>query len=234
MKRFYKKVDVEKTDDGYVLQLDGKPVRTPMQNSFVIPSRDLAEAVKDEWAAQEDEIDPRTMPLNQLCNTMIDHIGDDKRRSEITGAMLQYIQSDMICYYAGDQDDLYARQEKLWQPLHSLWVEYSHAPLKTVTGIAFAEQDDGVLEKARGLVERMSPSSITAMQALVGPLGSFVIAYLFVQRNIDAKTAYDSALVDEIFQAENWGEDLEAQKKRELLSQELQVIDQFLNLSAAA
>ncbi len=67
-KRFYKDVTVKDEGGRAALLLDGKPVKTPGRGPLSVSSKALAEAIADEWRAQGDEIDARTMPLTKLAN----------------------------------------------------------------------------------------------------------------------------------------------------------------------
>src|SRR5262245_28210193 len=87
-KRFYQRVDVADRDGGFALLLDGKPVRTPGKKQLLLPSRALAKAVAEEWAAQKARIDPGTMPLTKLANSAID--GVPGREDDVIGDILNY------------------------------------------------------------------------------------------------------------------------------------------------
>jgi len=74
-KRFYKDVTIKHEEGGAAsLLLDGKPVRTPGKSHLIFPTRALAEAAADEWRAQQERIDPSTMPLTKLANSAIDGV----------------------------------------------------------------------------------------------------------------------------------------------------------------
>src|SRR5207248_10677244 len=81
VKRFYKAVTIAPGGGGdgegtnsHAICLDGKPVRTPGRRALAAPAPELARALADEWAAQGDTIDPATMPLTRLANTIIDGV----------------------------------------------------------------------------------------------------------------------------------------------------------------
>ena len=83
MKRFWKDVEVREDEGGWGVSLDGRPVRTPARAPLVVPTRPLADAIAEEWRA--DEIDPRAMPLTGLANAAVDHITRDK--AEFAGGL---------------------------------------------------------------------------------------------------------------------------------------------------
>ena len=51
MKRFYKSAAAVQTESGYMVNLDGRPVRTPARAPLVLPGLALGEAVAAEWNA---------------------------------------------------------------------------------------------------------------------------------------------------------------------------------------
>ena len=61
-RRFWTRAEVADVEGGYEVRLDGRPVRTPGKLPLVLPTRALAQAVADEWAAVDQAIDPAVMP----------------------------------------------------------------------------------------------------------------------------------------------------------------------------
>ena len=74
LKRFYKEAHVRQEGAVYRVALDQHLLRTPAKADLALPSAALAEALAEEWRAQEGRIDPRTMPLMTLISTALDHI----------------------------------------------------------------------------------------------------------------------------------------------------------------
>lgn len=76
MKRFYEQVHIEMRDDGYVILLDAHELKTPSKRQLALPNLTLAELIAEEWRAQEEKVDPRSMPSMRLSATAIDHVSD--------------------------------------------------------------------------------------------------------------------------------------------------------------
>src|SRR6476469_8823608 len=72
-KRFYRAATVGEGAP-YPLLLDGRPVKTPAGNALAAPALALAQAIAVEWEAQGERIDPATMPVTRLANTIIDGV----------------------------------------------------------------------------------------------------------------------------------------------------------------
>ena len=54
MKRFYKDTAVDEGEGGFRVLLDGRPMRTPVKATLVVPTRSLAEAIAGDWAGVPD------------------------------------------------------------------------------------------------------------------------------------------------------------------------------------
>jgi chaperone required for assembly of F1-ATPase len=231
MKKFYKNASFVSSENGFQVMLDSKPIKTPMKHDVSVKSQNLAQILSDEWNAQGDEIDPKSMPYNQLVNTMVDNVVDEKRRDDLSAEILRFVDSDLIFYYADGPDDLVKKQRELWGPVQK-WFEDSYGlALKTSSGITYVEQDENLSKIAASILDDLSPEEFTAYQSVVGPLGSFIITLAFIKDEISQQVAFDSAFVDEIYQSERWGEDAEAKKKRDDILKELQLVSTFLKMS---
>src|SRR5690349_10883012 len=118
MKRFYNEVAVSASpgiDGGYVVLLDGKPVKTPKRAMLTLPNLALAEAIAEEWRGQGESIDPQTMPLTRLAFAAIDVVTPERDR--VAEEILKYAQTDLLSYRAEDPPELIARQARVWDPL---------------------------------------------------------------------------------------------------------------------
>ena len=137
-KRFYKEATVQPGDnDTFVIALDGKPVRTPSRQPLGVPYQGLAEAVAAEWQAQQEKIDPATMPLTRLVNTALDGVA--AAQEEVFEDILRYAGSDFLCYRADAPEALVARESELWDPYLD-WAANMGARMVLSEGIVHVEQ----------------------------------------------------------------------------------------------
>src|SRR5882762_8265284 len=113
-RRFYKDVDVTVSPEGFALALDGRPVKTPARRALAAPVRELAEALAEEWRAQHEQVDPATMPLTRLVNTIIDGVADTP--SSVADDVAKFVACDLIFYRADGPPGLVARQSQAWDP----------------------------------------------------------------------------------------------------------------------
>lgn len=229
MKRFYRQAEAGTAPGGYVVRLDGRPVKTVMQQSLVFSSKDLADAIAAEWRAQGEEIVPSSMPLTQLANTMADKVrGQDRQAMNVE--LLKYGASDLVCYFAAAPEELVKRQEAAWLPLLR-WLADAHGvALERVAGIRYHNQPLAALEKLNALLSGMEPAIFTVTQAAAASCGSVVIALALADGYLAPDGAFAAACVDELFQMEKWGEDQIARKRLDAIRADLRAIAQFRDL----
>lgn len=229
MKRFYKEAVAGTAPGGHTVRLDGNILRTPLRQPVVVPSPTLAVAMAAEWAAQQGEIVPASMPLTQMVCTMIDK-AQGHERPEMEAEIVKYAGSDLVCYLATHPVELVARQEKLWHPLLAWMQDEYGVILRPVKGIQYVEQAPEGIEKLRAIVAGLDPAGFTAAQIVTGVTGSAVIGLCMAAGRIGAAQAYDAACVDEVFQLEKWGEDDIARKRLMRIEAELTAVEKFLFL----
>jgi chaperone required for assembly of F1-ATPase len=229
VKRFYEKVSVETSeDDSYGLRLDGRPVRTPSRSLLVVPSPGLARAIADEWRAQVEDIDPRTMPLTGLANAAIDRIAPERRA--FVQSLAAYGESDLLCYRAEGPAALAARQAEQWDP----WLAWARTrfdvDFRLVEGVMHRRQPDETVARLRNAVAARRPFELAGLTPLVTVGGSLILALALAERAIGLEAAWSAATVDEQWQIEQWGEDAEAWRALEFRRAEFEAGYRFLTL----
>src|SRR5581483_6181162 len=138
MRRFYRSAEIVESGDGFGVQLDGKPVRTPAKLALSVPSRVLAEAIAEEWLAQGDTVDLRSLKLTRLASIALDLVAP--RREAVIAEVAKYAATDLVCYRAEIPAALARRQHELWQPLVDWATLRFDAPLTVTTDILPASQ----------------------------------------------------------------------------------------------
>lgn len=228
MKKFYKAARAVADHDGFQIALDGRTARTPRKAPLRLPTRGLADAIADEWQAQDDSIDPVTMPLTRLANSCIDTV--TTQREAVVQTISAYGGSDLVCYRADAPPELVAAQHAHWQPLVT-WVEGRHGAALTVTsGITHVEQPAAALASLTAAVAAFDDYGLAALHDLTTITGSLVIGLAVADGEIDVDRAWLAAQVDEDYQAAKWGEDAEAAARRDGLKTELDQAKRFLDL----
>ena len=218
-KRFYKAVGVKEDEDGFAVLLDERAVKTPRRKILVLPTRPLAEAVADEWEAQETEIDPIRMPLTQLANTAIDGVAETV--PAVLDSLAGYARADLLCYRATYPRVLAENQAKSWQPLLD-WAESAFgARLRVTAGVVTIAQPDESVLAIRAAFSRYDHWRLTAAHTLAGAFGSVVLALAVLEGRIAAEAAFEASRLDEAFQASVWGDDAEAHRRADAIAKEV-------------
>jgi len=228
-RRFYKTATSTPVEGGWGVLLDGKALRSPAKRPFVLPTEALAAAIADEWQAQAEKINPSSMPLMQFAATAIDRLADDCTAlvEEIAG----YGHSDLICYRTDEPPSLAQRQEEAWQPLVAWAAERYDVALNITTGIVAVEQPTHALATFRRVLEACDLLALTAVAAATGSAGSLLIALALREGRLSPDEAADAALLDELFQAERWGSDPEAERRLAAIRADLHAAKRFHTLS---
>jgi len=231
LRRFYDAASTAESEDGFAVHLDGRPVRTPGGRFLHVPARPLAEAIATEWDAQVETIQPATMPLTQLASTALDRVAPE--RETITGYLMAYAGTDLLCYRAESPADLAERQNRAWQPLLDWAAETLEAPLDSTVSVLAVDQPDHALAALAEHLERQDSWRLTAIQAAAAATGSLVLALALAERRIDAEAAWSLSQLDETYQIEQWGEDAEATSRRAALKRDIAAAEQLLSLLAS-
>ncbi|MCY0146648.1 ATPase [Hoeflea sp. G2-23] len=212
-KRFYTQAAaVPGAEGGFVVALDGKSVRTPSRHELGVPDQNLAEALAAEWAAQEETIDPATMPLTRMVNTALD--GVSTAREAVFEEILRYGGSDLLCYRAGTPQALSEREAEIWDPYLD-WAANQGARLVLAEGIVHVEQPAEAIRALAVLLRRFSSDlQMTALHAVTSLTGSLLLALALAEGYATPADIWDAAHVDEDYNVTHWGQDHEAAARR--------------------
>ena len=203
-RRFYQQAGVEEVEGGFRVVLDGRPVRTPARGSLIAPSRRLADAIAAEWDAQGETIDPATMPLTRLANSIID--GVVAAPGPVAAEIAKYLGSDLLFYRAEGPQRLVERQARLWDPVLAWAREVLGARFLLAQGVVHAAQPEEALVAARAAIPA-DPWRLGAVHVITTLTGSALLALALLHERLSAGEAWTAAHVDEDWNMEQWGRD---------------------------
>jgi chaperone required for assembly of F1-ATPase len=210
-KRFYERAGVVASPDGFVIALDGKPVRTPSGRPVVVPVREIADAISAEWDAQQETIDPLTMPMMRFANSVVAGVVD--RVDDVAEDVARYFQSDLVFYRAGHPEALVAREAAHWDPVLFWAADTLGARFILAEGIVHVRQPDSAVAAARAALPD-DPWSIAALHVVTTLTGSALLALALLHGLLDQEQAWAAAHVDEDWNSEKWGVDEEVAARR--------------------
>ncbi len=228
MKRFWTKAAAKAEGEAWTITLDGRGVRTPSKALLTVPTQALADAIAAEWDAQDKEIDPNSMPLTRLANSAQDKVA--VQHGAVADMLADYGGSDLLCYRAQMPEALIARQAQAWDPLLD-WARETHGiALEVQAGLMPKLQSDQSLLKMSELTHALPAPILTGFHEFVTLSGSWVIAYATLTGCKSPEALWDIALLDEIWQEEQWGVDEEAQEARQVKKEAFLTADRFVRL----
>ncbi|XP_046854945.1 ATP synthase mitochondrial F1 complex assembly factor 2-like [Xenia sp. Carnegie-2017] len=202
-KRFYEKVDVAQTKNGYQIMLDDKTVKTPYGKYLCVPYESLAAALSVEWDAQEDVIKPEFMHLTALTNTVIDDPLGKTPEARIED-VLEYLMTDTVCFLSEEPEDLLALQSKEWGPLWE-WFNDRFAVSLVPTNSLLVEISPEIRTTLQDYVSSFNKWSLTGFEYAVESAKSVVIACALAEKEITVEKASSLSRLEVEFQIKQWG-----------------------------
>src|SRR5262245_37407336 len=226
-RRFYKAVSVVPQDGEYAVLLDGRPVKTPARRTLAAPTQALAQALADEWQAQQEVVDPAAMPLTRLANSIIDGVAD--KPDAVKAEVAKFLRSDLVCYRAANPSGLVERQTRHWDPLVAWARDGLGARFVLGEGVMFVTQPEAVLAAAARAIpdEAWQLGAVSAITTLTG---SALIALAMAQGELSTEDAWTAAHVDEDWNMHQWGRDEQALERRAARKAELRAAATVLAL----
>jgi chaperone required for assembly of F1-ATPase len=209
-KRFYEKATVSE-ETPFALLLDGRGVKTPAGNMLAAPTRALVEAIGAEWNAQGERIDPATMPLTKLANTIIDGVVPNP--GPVAEEVAKYLGSDLVCYRADTPEGLVAAQAQHWNPVLA-WAHDAHGARFVLSeGVMFVAQPESAVAAVRAAIPS-DPWRLGAVHLITTLTGSALIALAVSAGELGVDEAWAAANVDEDWNMKLWGRDELALERR--------------------
>jgi chaperone required for assembly of F1-ATPase len=186
----------------------------------MLPSEALARLVAQEWAAQEERIDPFTMPLTRLAHVALDRMPD--ARAAAAAEVAKYASTDALCYRSDDAE-LAERQAAAWDPYLDWAKTALDAPLVATQSLSPVAQAAASLKALETRALALDDLRLTGLVSATPILTSAVLAFALLEEESDGETVWTASRLEEAFQAERWGEDSEAleaaaNRKRDLLA----------------
>jgi chaperone required for assembly of F1-ATPase len=224
-KRFYAAVSFAPGDEGFLILLDARPVRTPAQRRLAVPTLALAALIVEDWARQGEDIDLADMFATRLAFSAVDQAA--ARRARMAEEVVGFAGSDLLCYFAAHPQALFAEETKRWGPV----LDWAEAALGLhfirVVGVGHKQQPKATLARVRDLADALDDFSLAGLAHATSLFGSAVLALALQRGRLDGDTAFELSRLDEAFQERQWGADAEAAKRVAALRTEAQLLERW-------
>jgi chaperone required for assembly of F1-ATPase len=233
MKRFWETASVDSEAGRFLIRLDGRPMRLPGGPILSLESEALAAAIADEWQAaggmKGGVLRVEDVPLTRLAGTAQERVSPDPDAS--VAALSRYAEHDLLCYRAERPEELVLRQMLLWQPWLDRAAARYGACLQVTEGVIPVAQPQEAVDALRGALASHPAFVLAGLGILVPATGSLVLGLAVAEGALGAADAFALACVDELFQAEQWGEEKEAIAQRTALRADIALSARFIHLS---
>ena len=228
MKKNWKTVHVkEKSINSYEILLDNNILKTPLKNELIISNAKIAEEIYKEWNQDTKFVNTDNFVFYGIISTSIDKIFDN--RKQYIDDVLDFIDTDLICYRADKPIDLVQWQRKNWDPIICKVEKYINHKINTFKGIMPLRQDKEIHLKITLFLTKFSDLEIAVLHRITNITGSIFLTLCILKNDKIKKNAFELSYLDELWQAENWGYEEEASENRENINNELNRIIYFLD-----
>ena len=230
MKRFYKDVT---SVNGQIL-LDGKSVKTPGKQTLNCPNEKIVELCINEWQAQEVEIKPETMPVTQILITAQDVVSAN--REGVKTQILNYINTDLICYFAGENDPTGTHiraQKQAWTPWITWFENEAKYEVQTTTALTALEQDKNIKHYVSDILNKFDLIELTCFHILTQLSGSVILSLAFFKGVLNGSKFFDlvhldTLVKDDLYNADFYGRDPVFEKKAVQEKKDIDAISRIL------
>lgn len=216
-KRFYKEVSTAQTESGWLVQLDGRTLKTPGKMTLLLPTKKVADLIAAEWDAQIEYIRPELMPVTRLLNVAIEQTPDN--REALVAEARKYAGTDVLCYREGEVRLHHEEQAANWDPVLA-WAAEQGVALKTTDSLMAITQDEAALNAIADFARGLPDMPLTLFVHLVAVYGSAILAMAVMNGHLTGEEAFELSRLDELWQIKYWGQDEEAKERTDAIHTE--------------
>lgn len=233
MRRFWDQASIAPAGSGFAVLLDGRPMHLPGGAPLRVAAEPLARAIAAEWqeagGGKGGEMSFADTPLTRIAGTAQERVEPDP--APTVEALARYAESDLLCYRADGPPALAQRQARAWQP----WLDWAaltyDAPLRVASGVIHIRQDPSAVAALRRAVAALDAPVLAGLGVAVPALGSLVLGLALAEGRLGAEEANLLASLDELFQAEAWGIDEQAERRRRAIAADIAVAARYMALA---
>lgn len=223
-KRFYKEVSTAKDGEAFIVQLDGRTLKTPGKLTLAVGAAHVADMIAEEWRAQGEDIRPETMPVTRLVNVALELT--PKSRPKLATEARRYAATDLLCYRA-EPSALARHQAEHWDPILA-WAETQGITLESTGTIIAINQPDTSLDKIAAYAESLDDLQLTLFVHLTSVFGSAILALAAMKGHVSGSQAFDLSRLDARWQIDQWGEDEDDKLRTEAIAKEVEALSQII------
>ena len=177
MKKLWEKVSIKKiSSDSFCVMLDKRILKAPLKRELVLPNLNLAQEIVKEWDQDSKKINTESMIFYGLISTSLDKIIDNKNL--YINDILDYIDTDLICYRAENPKELVELQKNKWDPIILLLEKYIGTKIEVFQGVLPRKQHAIVHLKLNNIINQSDIFEISALHRITNITGSIFLLSL--------------------------------------------------------
>ena len=144
-----------------------------------------------------------------------------QHRDEIIERMVNFSLTDTLLFRNPEE-------RQVWDPIVEWAKKNMDADFKTSESLEVPMENNASLPRLQVFLEKLSDKELAAFYQTGKITKSVLLAAALVKKQITADEAFRAAFLEEIWQADKWGHDAEADQRREVIRQELIDVEKFL------
>ena len=150
-----------------------------------------------------------------------------KERDAVIERLVAFSQTDMLLFWGSDAE-LVARQEKVWAPLLKWGASELKTTVKPTNTLDVTGENKNLSAVLSAYLHSFSDRELAAFYVAALNMKSVLLAIALVKKRLNAREAFEAAYLEELWQAEKWGVEEEAENRRHEMLKELQDVEAFL------
>ena len=204
---------------GFLVCRGDRALRSPAGAAMRMPVESLALALAEELAGADSRTGLGGAPIGRLTILALDRVRSD--RETFLSDVLAYGNADLLVHRAESPPELVRRQAACWDPVMRWAAKGLGAELRIRVGIRPVNQPEAALTALAIAVRGRLPGTCAFDFALaaIGEMtmlsGSLLLALAVASNRLPAEEAWSASIIDEAWQSEQWGVDLEAEAARD-------------------
>ncbi len=151
-----------------------------------------------------------------------------QHRDEIIERMVNFSLTDTLLFRSPDAAELIEEERKIWDPIVDWAKECMEADYVPSESLEIPLENNASLPVCRCFWKVCRIRSWRLFYEASRITKSVLLAAALIRKRLTAEEAFKAAFLEEIWQADKWGHDEEADKRREVIRQELADVEAFL------
>ena len=191
----------------YYLFYEGKPLNTSKGNKILIPNIKLQtqfiEKINSEFLKKKSNF----MQLLFFSNDI-----DDNKKETISESILNFIDTDTLCFRDKDRPELLKLQKKRWDDYLYFCNKHFYLDFHINYSIFLKKQKIDIQSKVKKILNKMTNYHLTTFYFLVKTTNSIIISLNILFNDTDAGLAWKDSNLEYEYNKSLWGEDSESKK----------------------